>query len=192
MSERLPSLKADEVIRALRKAGFEVTRIKESHHIVRHRDDPSRSTVCGACSCRQGHQARPIAQDHWRCRAHGRRVQSAAVTWRLLEKRVGEGLLPRVACKSLPPGQRFAHVSGGSGFGLLRTCVDNRATRVTPSSHCVDAQHSCCKEAGSRVLQHVRCNICLLKVRAAHVAASHPRPLLFSFARRVMSDRDIP
>ena len=28
MSDRLPSLKADEVIRALRRAGFEVTRIK--------------------------------------------------------------------------------------------------------------------------------------------------------------------
>lgn len=45
MSGRLPSLKADEVIRALRKAGFEVARIKGSHHLMRHRDDPSRSTV---------------------------------------------------------------------------------------------------------------------------------------------------
>ena len=45
MSDRLPSLKADEVIRALRKAGFEVARIKGSHHLMRHRDDPSRSTV---------------------------------------------------------------------------------------------------------------------------------------------------
>ena len=45
MSERLPSLKADEVIRALRKAGFEVARIKGSHRIMRHRDDPSRGTV---------------------------------------------------------------------------------------------------------------------------------------------------
>lgn len=45
MSERLPSLKADEVIRALRKAGFEIARIKGSHHILRHRDDPSRGTV---------------------------------------------------------------------------------------------------------------------------------------------------
>jgi predicted RNA binding protein YcfA (HicA-like mRNA interferase family) len=32
MSDRLPSLKADEVIRTLKKAGFEVTRIKGSHH----------------------------------------------------------------------------------------------------------------------------------------------------------------
>ena len=48
MSGRLPSLKADEVIRALRKAGFEVARIKGSHHLMRHRDDPSRSTVVPA------------------------------------------------------------------------------------------------------------------------------------------------
>jgi predicted RNA binding protein YcfA (HicA-like mRNA interferase family) len=45
MSDRLPSLKADEVIRALRKAGFEVTRIKGSHHIMRHRVDPTCGTV---------------------------------------------------------------------------------------------------------------------------------------------------
>jgi predicted RNA binding protein YcfA (HicA-like mRNA interferase family) len=42
---RLPSLKAEDVIRALRKAGFEVTRIKGSHHVLRHRNDPSRGTV---------------------------------------------------------------------------------------------------------------------------------------------------
>lgn len=45
MSGRLPSLGGDDVIRALRKAGFEVTRIKGSHHILRHRDDPTRGTV---------------------------------------------------------------------------------------------------------------------------------------------------
>ena len=45
MSDRLPSLKPDAVIRALRKAGFEVTRIKGSHHIMRRRNDPSRGTV---------------------------------------------------------------------------------------------------------------------------------------------------
>ena len=45
MSDRLPSLKADEVICALRKAGCEVTRIKGSRHIPRHRDDGSRDTV---------------------------------------------------------------------------------------------------------------------------------------------------
>jgi predicted RNA binding protein YcfA (HicA-like mRNA interferase family) len=45
MSDRLPSLSPDEVIRALKKAGFEVTRIRGSHHILRHRDDPARGTV---------------------------------------------------------------------------------------------------------------------------------------------------
>ena len=45
MSDRLPSLNADEVIRALKKAGFEVTCIKGSHHVMRHRDDVSRGTV---------------------------------------------------------------------------------------------------------------------------------------------------
>ena len=45
MSDRLPSLKADEVIRALRKAGFEITRIKGSHHILRHRNDATRGAV---------------------------------------------------------------------------------------------------------------------------------------------------
>jgi predicted RNA binding protein YcfA (HicA-like mRNA interferase family) len=45
VSDRLPSLAADEVIRVLKKVGFEVTRIKGSHHVMRHRDDPSRSTV---------------------------------------------------------------------------------------------------------------------------------------------------
>lgn len=45
MTERLPSLKADQVIRALRRAGFEVTRIKGSHHVLRHRNGPSRGTV---------------------------------------------------------------------------------------------------------------------------------------------------
>jgi predicted RNA binding protein YcfA (HicA-like mRNA interferase family) len=33
------------VIRALRRAGFEVARIKGSHHVLRHCDDPSRGTV---------------------------------------------------------------------------------------------------------------------------------------------------
>ena len=45
MSDKLPALRADEVIRALRKAGFEVARIRGSHHIMRHRDDPNRGTV---------------------------------------------------------------------------------------------------------------------------------------------------
>ena len=41
---RLPSLKAREVIRALERAGFVVVRIKGSHHILVHRDDPRRFT----------------------------------------------------------------------------------------------------------------------------------------------------
>ena len=45
MSDRLPSLSPNEVIRTLKKAGFEVARIKGSHHLLRHRDDPARSTV---------------------------------------------------------------------------------------------------------------------------------------------------
>lgn len=45
MNGRLPSLKADDVIRALRIAGFEVVRTKGSHYFLRHSSDPSRSTV---------------------------------------------------------------------------------------------------------------------------------------------------
>lgn len=45
MSGRLPSLKAQEVIRALERAGFAVVRIKGSHHILEHRQDPSRRTT---------------------------------------------------------------------------------------------------------------------------------------------------
>jgi len=40
---RLPRLKAREVIRALRRAGFEVVRIRGSHHYLRHSD--GRATV---------------------------------------------------------------------------------------------------------------------------------------------------
>lgn len=35
---RLPRLRGREVIAALRRAGFEVLRIKGSHHFMRHRD----------------------------------------------------------------------------------------------------------------------------------------------------------
>lgn len=41
---RLPALKPREVIRALERAGFEVVRVKGSHHILVHRDDRSRIT----------------------------------------------------------------------------------------------------------------------------------------------------
>ncbi len=40
---RLPRLTGRQVIRGLRNAGFEVTRIKGSHHFLRHRD--GRTTV---------------------------------------------------------------------------------------------------------------------------------------------------
>ncbi len=39
----LPSLSGKELIAALRKAGFEVLRVKGSHHFLRHAD--GRSTV---------------------------------------------------------------------------------------------------------------------------------------------------
>jgi predicted RNA binding protein YcfA (HicA-like mRNA interferase family) len=40
---RLPRITGREVVAALRKAGFEVARIKGSHHFVRHAD--GRGTV---------------------------------------------------------------------------------------------------------------------------------------------------
>jgi predicted RNA binding protein YcfA (HicA-like mRNA interferase family) len=42
---RLPSATAARVIRALGKAGFEVARVVGSHHILAHRDDPTRILV---------------------------------------------------------------------------------------------------------------------------------------------------
>ena len=45
MSDRLPSLSANDVIRALKTAGFVVSRIKGSHYILRHSNDAGRSTV---------------------------------------------------------------------------------------------------------------------------------------------------
>lgn len=41
----LSPVKGEEAIRALKKAGFDVARVKGSHHILRHRTDPRRSTV---------------------------------------------------------------------------------------------------------------------------------------------------
>ena len=40
-----PSLTGKELLAVLRKAGFEVLRIKGSHHFVRHDTDPTRQTV---------------------------------------------------------------------------------------------------------------------------------------------------
>lgn len=61
MSGRLPALRGDAVVRALKKAGFDVVRIKGSHHIMEHSDDPARPrsfrsmparTSCVACCAR--------------------------------------------------------------------------------------------------------------------------------------------
>ena len=42
---RLPALKAAEVIKGLKRAGFAVVRIKGSHHILEHASDPTRRTT---------------------------------------------------------------------------------------------------------------------------------------------------
>jgi predicted RNA binding protein YcfA (HicA-like mRNA interferase family) len=45
MSPRLPSVRGDAVVRALKKAGFEIVRIKGSHHIMEHAANVTRRTV---------------------------------------------------------------------------------------------------------------------------------------------------
>jgi predicted RNA binding protein YcfA (HicA-like mRNA interferase family) len=45
MTDRLPTLKATEVVRALEKAGFAVVRTTGSHHRLVHQSDPSRATT---------------------------------------------------------------------------------------------------------------------------------------------------
>jgi predicted RNA binding protein YcfA (HicA-like mRNA interferase family) len=45
MTERLPSLRALAVIRALERGGFEVVRSSGSHHRLVHRQDPRRATT---------------------------------------------------------------------------------------------------------------------------------------------------
>jgi predicted RNA binding protein YcfA (HicA-like mRNA interferase family) len=42
MSQRLPSLKPREVLRALTRAGFVVHHVCESHYILKHPDQPAR------------------------------------------------------------------------------------------------------------------------------------------------------
>jgi predicted RNA binding protein YcfA (HicA-like mRNA interferase family) len=46
MSGKLPSLTGAKVIRALKRAGFVVVRIRSSHHFLRHPD--GRTTVVAA------------------------------------------------------------------------------------------------------------------------------------------------
>ena len=45
MTQRLPAVKPREVIRALERAGFAVTRTKGSHCRLVHREDPTRRTT---------------------------------------------------------------------------------------------------------------------------------------------------
>ena len=40
MRRRLPAQRPQEVVRALNRAGFNIHRIKGSHHHLRHPDDP--------------------------------------------------------------------------------------------------------------------------------------------------------
>ena len=42
---KLPSLTGADVVRVLKRAGFEVVRVKGSHHRLVHSDDPSRATT---------------------------------------------------------------------------------------------------------------------------------------------------
>ena len=44
-AHRLPSVTGREVVRVLEKAGFYVSRIKGSHHRMRHHTDPRRVTT---------------------------------------------------------------------------------------------------------------------------------------------------
>jgi predicted RNA binding protein YcfA (HicA-like mRNA interferase family) len=41
MTSRLPAVRGDAVIAALRRAGFYVHHIKGSHHVLRHLDKPA-------------------------------------------------------------------------------------------------------------------------------------------------------
>jgi predicted RNA binding protein YcfA (HicA-like mRNA interferase family) len=45
MSRRLPALTAADLLRALRRAGFTVERIKGSHHHLRHAERPALRVV---------------------------------------------------------------------------------------------------------------------------------------------------
>ena len=45
MTARFPTLSRKQVVEALEKAGFNVIRIKGSHHNMRHRIDRSRRTI---------------------------------------------------------------------------------------------------------------------------------------------------
>ena len=45
MNKGSPTVSGQQVVRALERAGFEVIRVKGSHHFIRHRDNRSRQSV---------------------------------------------------------------------------------------------------------------------------------------------------
>lgn len=45
MTARLPAVSGRHVVRALKRGGFQVVRIKGSHYVDEHPDDPRRRTV---------------------------------------------------------------------------------------------------------------------------------------------------
>jgi predicted RNA binding protein YcfA (HicA-like mRNA interferase family) len=45
MTTRLPAVRGADVVRALQRAGFFVVRIKGSHHIMQHGENPEQRTV---------------------------------------------------------------------------------------------------------------------------------------------------
>lgn len=52
-AQRLPSVTGREVVRALERAGFDVVRVKGSHHRMRHREDSARVTTVAVHAGRQ-------------------------------------------------------------------------------------------------------------------------------------------
>ena len=54
---RLPAVSGRRVMRTLERAGFVLARVKGSHHVMEHRDDPARTTtvpVHGSKTLRKG------------------------------------------------------------------------------------------------------------------------------------------
>jgi predicted RNA binding protein YcfA (HicA-like mRNA interferase family) len=80
----LPALPGRAVIAALERAGFEVVRIKGSHHFLRHRNDPSRQTACRHIGtiCHLAHCAQYC----------GKRASVGLSSWSFSE-RVGKAIL---------------------------------------------------------------------------------------------------
>ncbi|MBA3416945.1 MAG: type II toxin-antitoxin system HicA family toxin [Chloroflexia bacterium] len=55
MTGRLPRVTGTEVVRALQRSGWEVVRVRGSHHILRHPDQPGMPIV----PCHAGHTLAP-------------------------------------------------------------------------------------------------------------------------------------